>query len=268
MAFRTGLCRGRRKYLIEEGVMISFSEDQRFIVTGASSGIGEGVAVLLNELGASVVGIGRDIGRLEAMRAKAAFPERVFVEQKDLAERISELPDYVSTLRVKYGKFSGLACCAGITLNQPLQMKDYAISRNLFDVDYFAPMFLAKAFGDRRNTVGAGTSVVLVSSCAALRCDRAMSDYAGAKSALCASARSIAREWAPRGLRINCVLPSDIDTPMTQAITDIIQSRKDEYPMGIGKVSDVANFIAFLLSDKARWLTGQKYVVDAVYGLL
>lgn len=245
-----------------------FREDQCFVVTGASSGIGEGVATLLNELGATVVGIGRNVNRLECMRAKTKAPERVFLEQKDLVEDIPGLPAYVSTLRSKYGKFSGLAYCAGITLNQPLQMKDYSVSRNLFDVDYFAPMFFAKAFGDRRNVIGAGTSVVLLSSCAALRCERAMSDYAGAKAALCASARSIAREWAPRGIRINCLLPSDIDTPMTQGIADIIQSRADEYPMGIGRVSDVANFVAFLLSDKARWLTGQKYVVDAVCGLL
>ena len=73
-------------------MMISFTSEQRFIVTGASSGIGEGVALLLNELGATVVGIGRNQERLEAMKAKAKRPENIFLEQKDLAEDIAGLP--------------------------------------------------------------------------------------------------------------------------------------------------------------------------------
>ena len=174
--------------------MVSFSAEQRFVVTGASSGIGEGVALLLNELGATVVGIGRNQERLEGMRAKAKFPENVFLEQKDLAEDISGLPAFVKSLKEKYGKFSGMAYCAGITLNQPLQLKDYEVSRRLFDIDYFAPMFMTKAFGDKRNTIGRGTSIVLISSAAANCSARAMSDYCGAKAALSHSARCIAKE--------------------------------------------------------------------------
>ena len=240
--------------------MISFKSDQKFIVTGASSGIGEGVALLLNELGATVVGIARNKERLEGMKAKATHPENVFLEQKDLAEDIAGLPAYVKALKERYGKFHGLAYCAGITLNQPLQLKDYETSRRLFDIDYFAPMFMAKAFGDRRNTIGRGTSMVFVSSAAAQCASRGMSDYCGAKAALSHSVHSIAKELAPHGMRVNCVLPADIATPMTLADPEILNSKS--YPMGVGEVSDVANVVAFLLSDKAKWITGQNYVVD------
>ena len=240
--------------------MVSFTAEQRFIVTGASSGIGEGVALLLNELGATIIGIGRNQERLEVMKAKAKHPENVFLEHKDLTDDISGLPAYVKALKDKYGKFQGLAYCAGVTLNQPLQLKDYEISRRLFDIDYFAPMFMAKAFGDKRNTVGRGTSLVLISSAAAKCAARAMSDYCGAKAALSHSSHCIAKELAPHGIRINCVLPADIITPMTLADPDILASK--DYPMGVGEVSDVANLVAFLLSDKAKWITGQNYVVD------
>ena len=240
--------------------MVSFTAEQRFIVTGASSGIGEGVALLLNELGATVISIGRNQERLNGMKAKAKYPENVFLEPKDLTADIPGLPAYVKSLKDKYGKLCGMAYCAGVTLNQPLQLKDYETSRHLFDIDYFAPMFMTKAFGDKRNTIGRGTSLVLISSAAANCAARAMSDYCGAKAALSHSAHCIAKELAPHGIRINCVLPADIVTPMTLADPDILASKN--YPMGVGEVPDVANLVAFLLSDKAKWITGQNYVVD------
>ena len=89
--------------------MISFNAEQRFIVTGASSGIGEGVALLLNELGASVIAVARNVERLSAMKAKAKHPENIFIEPKDLVEDIENLPNYVKSLKEKYGrKFIGI----------------------------------------------------------------------------------------------------------------------------------------------------------------
>ena len=81
--------------------MISFKKEQVYIVTGASSGIGEATAILLNELGATIVGIGRNQERLEAMKAKCKYPENVFLEQKDLTEDIEGLPKYVKELKDK-----------------------------------------------------------------------------------------------------------------------------------------------------------------------
>ena len=79
--------------------MIKFNKEQIYIVTGASSGIGEATAILLNELGATIVGIGRNQERLEAMKAKCKYPENVFLEQKDLTEDIEGLPKYVKELK-------------------------------------------------------------------------------------------------------------------------------------------------------------------------
>ena len=112
--------------------MISFTSDKRIIVTGASSGIGEGVALLLNELGATVIGIGRNQERLEGMKAKAKFPENVFLEQKDLAEDIAGLPAYVKALKDKYGKFYGMAYCAGLPCINPLRAVTYEEIQRVF----------------------------------------------------------------------------------------------------------------------------------------
>ena len=240
--------------------MISFTLEQRFIVTGASSGIGESVALLLNELGASVIGIARNQERLEAMKAKAKHPENVFLEQKDLTENIKGLPAYVKALKEKYGKFQGLAYCAGIGRIQPLKAVDFEDIHKVFDINYFAPVFMTKGVADKRNNNGKGSAIVCIASSGGVHCDPGMTEYAGSKGALIATMRSIARELAPVGLRVNCVSPSLIQTDMAD---DIARSfAEGKYPMGIGRPEYVANTVAFLLSDKTEWITAQNYIID------
>lgn len=241
--------------------MISFNKEQIFIVTGASSGLGEGTALLLNELGATVIGIARNEERLNKMKAKCKYPENMHLEIKDLTEDIEGLPNYVKELKNKYGKFTGLACCAGIVDIKPLQIIDKKEMEKLFDIDYYAPIFLTKGFADRRNNVGVGASIVYIASIAAKYCDRGMLNYAGAKAALISSAKTIGRELAPQGIRVNCVSPSDIVTPMVETSNEV-RTNFAYYPLGAGQVDDVANMVVFLLSDKAKWLTTQNYRLD------
>lgn len=247
--------------------MITFSADQRFIVTGASSGIGEGVSLLLNELGATVIGIGRNQDRLEGMKAKAKHPRNIFLEQKDLVENIEGLPVYVKSLKEKYGKFQGMAYCAGITALSPARMFNLEYARNVFDVNYFAPVFMVKGMIDCRNNNGRGTSLVVISSVDALLSVKGQSLYSGSKAGLSASMRAIAHEVATLGIRINCLLPSMIRTPMTlnSASSDLglVEEGDARYPFGWGEPKDVAEFVAFLLSNCGQHLSGQNFVVDS-----
>lgn len=245
--------------------MISFNKEDVILVTGASSGIGEGVALQLNELGATVVAIARNKERLNAMKAKCKNPENMNIEIRDLAENIEELPQYIKELKNKYGKFRGLAYCAGIVEVKPLQLLDLNEMKKLFDINYFAPIFMAKGFADKRNNIGAGTSMVFISSIAGLHSDRAMTTYSGSKAALASSIKSIARELAPHKIRVNCVSPSDIITPLTAGVDGLRKRKEPLYPMGLGKVSDVSNMIVYLLSDCAKWITTQNYVIDCGY---
>lgn len=240
--------------------MVSFTAEQRFMVTGASSGIGEGVALLLNELGATVIGIGRNEERLQAMKKKARFPENVFLEKKDLSEDIAGLPAYVKQLREKYGRFQGLAYCAGMIKVMPLRAVEPADIHAIFDINYFAPVFMAKGFADRRNNNGGRSSMVFVASVAGVSGEPGNTSYAGSKGALISTMRSLARELAPAGLRVNCVSPALIETGMADDIARAYAEGK--YPFGLGQVSDVANVVAFLLSEQTRWITAQNYVID------
>lgn len=248
--------------------MISFQKEQIFIVTGASSGIGEATAILLNELGATIIGIGRSKERLEAMKAKCKIPQNVFLEQKDLAEDIENLPNYVKNLKEKYGKFSGMAYCAGVVGLNPLKAITYEYAKNIFDINYFSPLMMIKGIADKRNNVSGGstyTSIVCVSSIDAILNSRGQSIYVGTKSALSASIKTISKEIAQNDIRINCVLPSMIKTPMTAAAAAgySLYVDKYEYPFGWGEPNDVANMICFLLSDKAKFISGQNYIIDS-----
>ena len=240
--------------------MISFTAEQRFIVTGASSGIGEGVALLLNELGATVIGIGRDNERLEGMKAKAKVPERINIEQKDLSDDIPGLPTYVRGLREKYGKFQGLAYCAGIGGIMPLRAVDYNDMLKMFNINYFAPVFMAKGFADKRNNNGAGSAMVFIASRGGVNTDPGMTAYSGTKGGLIATMQSIAKEIAPTGVRVNCISPALIQTRMADDTSR--QYAQGKYPMGLGEVSDVANMIAFLLAKESRWISAQNYMMD------
>lgn len=244
--------------------MISFTSEQIYIVTGASSGIGEGVALLLNELGATVVGIARNQERLEAMKAKCKHPGNMHLEIKDLVEDIANLPQYVKELKNKYGKFSGLAHCAGVGNIKPIQLLDYAEMDYLFKINFFAPVLFIKGLLDRRNNVGKGTSIVAISSIEAVLNERGMTTYSSSKAALSAALKSMAAEVVQNGIRINTLLPSDIKTPMTMCAEsqNLREGREEKYPMGYGDVSDVANFVAYLLSDAAKWITRQSYIID------
>lgn len=242
---------------------MDFNSERIFIVTGASSGLGKATALMLIERGAKVVAIARNEQRLNQTKEECKYPENMFLEIKDLAKNIECLPQYVKSLKEKYGKFSGMAYCAGIVDMSPCKILEYDKMKQLFDINYYAPVFMIKGLTDKRNNIGEGTSIVVISSFSAHSLNKGLTSYAGSKAALTASIKVISKEVVRNGIRINVVSPSDVKTPMTQK--ELLNNRPDyesKYPFGFGNPDDVANVITFLLSDKAKWIAGQDYVID------
>jgi len=251
--------------------MISFTADQVILVTGASSGIGEAIALELNALGATVIANGRDRERLEAGKSRSAHPERFHVEPLDLIADMEGLPLWIKTLRERYGKLGGFAHAAGATLTSPLREYDLSTARGIFDLLFHAPILLAKGFTDRRNNVGKGASMVFIGAAGAVIPVPGLLIYASAKGALLTAVRSMSKELAPRGIRVNCFSPGLVKTPMQQEYANLLGPEafaevEQGYPLGLGEPEDAAAAAIYLLSARAKWITGQNMLLSGGWG--
>ena len=135
------------------------------------------------------------------------------------------------------------------------------MSKDVFDINYFVPVFLAKGFADKRNRTQ-DASIVFIASSAGVYPDKGQTIYAASKAALIASMKSISKELSSKGVRVNSISPAYVETPMYYKNLENIGTNIEDYPLGIGKPLDIANMSAYLLSSEARWITGQNYIMD------
>ena len=246
--------------------MTTFSAAQRILVTGASSGIGRAIALLLNERGATVLANGRDMERLEQVRTACADPSRMLLAPRDMTADMESLPACLKGLSRQFGPLHGLVCSAGATWNAPMALYDLAKVRQLFDLCCHAPLLLGGAFCDRRANTGAGAAIVFIAAAAAVAPNPGQGAYGAAKAALVSGAVCLAKEAAPRGVRVNCISPGLVQGPMMDATVEqlgqsFLEKEQPLYPLGFGKPQDVASMAAFMLSQEASWLTGQNIML-------
>jgi NAD(P)-dependent dehydrogenase (short-subunit alcohol dehydrogenase family) len=245
---------------------IAFTGSDRIVVTGASSGIGAAIALRLNALGASVIANGRNEEKLEAVRDKAIRPDAFHPEALDLVSSMEGIPGWIKGLREKYGALTGLAHSAGQAVIASFMQYDPGEVRGFFEINFHAPLMLSKAILDRRNC-SPGASLVFISSVAGVSPEKGQTVYGASKAALICAVRGMSKEFASRGVRVNCVSPGVVRTPMTEeALTlleeDYLPKQESLQPLGLGTPEDVAGLVAFLLSPAARWITGQNYIID------
>jgi NAD(P)-dependent dehydrogenase (short-subunit alcohol dehydrogenase family) len=239
---------------------------KRILVTGASSGIGRACAVVSAKLGATIVGVARNRERLNETIALLPGGKHLFiVSDLSVLDSIGKVFESACT---EGEKLHGLVHAAGICPAIPIQAMSARAMQDVMTVNFFAFMEMVKYFAKKKYS--SGGSIVGISSVSGSVGVQALSIYGASKGALDSAVRSLAIELHPKGFRINSVVPSNVRTPMYDAMEQIndpesLKNIMAKQPLGLGDPDDVAHAAAFLLSDAARFITGTNLVVDGGY---
>lgn len=242
-------------------------ESKTILVTGASSGIGRATAILLSQLGATVVAVGRNSARLEETihSLQGGGHHAVIFDLGDL----EAIPAWMAKVVDQAGPLDGLVHCAGIASLVPIRALNIAEVEQVMRINYFSAVALTKEFSRKRVHRKDG-SIVLISSVAGVVGVPGRTAYSASKGALTAFARSAALELAGAGLRVNCIAPAYVRTELYEAtrasLTDEqLNALVAAQPLGLGEPLDVAHAVAFLLAPTSRWITGSVLAVDGGY---
>ena len=234
------------------------------VVTGASSGIGRCTARTIIERGSKVVLTSRTAIKLE--ETVKGYPEEKYVIIPwDLSD-LDSLQDYAKRVKEAVGPISGLVHCAGIQKTMPLSLVKKKAIFEVFNLNTFALMLLVSMFS-KSGYFADSASFVLISSLSTRQGALGKSIYSASKGAIEAFTRAAAAELTIKGVRLNTIVPGTVKSEMTTDFLrnlSVIQRKsfEDSYPLGLGDAIDVVNLIEYLLSDKARWITGECYKID------
>lgn len=243
------------------GNLFDFS-NQCFIITGAGSGIGRETAIVASKLGARVIMLDMSEEGLKDTMAALSDAQHGFyvVDLTDIDAIGLTIKDIVE----KNGTISGLVHCAGISSRKPLNVLKRDRFSNVMDVNFFAFVELVKQI-TRKNRFKDGGSIVVMSSISSLRGYKAKTEYCVSKAAIDAFVRCMALELAPKRIRINSVMPGEVLTPMgmkSRVMAIDAGSTIKDAPLGPTDPYEVANLIAFLLSDATKTITGTSICID------
>lgn len=228
-------------------------EGKTILVTGASSGIGRGIAIACSKMGATVIINGRNEQRLAETMTEMQGEENLSLaadlsDSNSLTEMVSRLP-----------KLDGIVHCAGIGQRVLCKQLQEADLDTMMDVNFKAPVMLQTEILKQKK-INKGASIVFIASIASDSPSIGNAVYSASKGAIISYANCLALELAPRQIRVNCILPAMIwtDLILKGGITEEeLKEDEKKYPLKrYGKPEDIANLSIYLLSNAAAWMTG------------
>lgn len=228
-------------------------EGKTVLVTGASSGIGRGIAVTCSKMGATVVLGGRNVKRLNETLSQLEGNNHQLATA-DLSDTV-QIEDMVGRLP----KIDGIVHCAGIgqrVLCKQLQERDID---DVMDTNFKAPIMLQTEILKQKK-INKSASVVFIASIASESPSVGNAIYSASKGAVISYANCLAVELAPRRIRVNCISPAMVwtDLILKGGVTEEkLKEDEQKYPLKrYGTPEDIANLAVYMLSDASSWMTG------------
>lgn len=240
---------------------------RRVLIVGGGQGMGESTALLLARLGADVALLDIELERAERVKVEVeALGVAAFAVQADVTDEAS-LVQAMARVEREFGPVDGLVTIIGMAgwasiLDTSTELWDRDHNRNLRYV-FIAGREFARGLIAR----GAPGSLVTIASVDGIRSAQNHVSYGAAKAGLVNMVRTMAQEWAPHGIRANCVAPGAVVTPRiplgspeqeAQGMALVPMRRR-------GTTDEIARAVAFFLSDMATYVTGQTLAVDGGY---
>jgi 3-oxoacyl-[acyl-carrier protein] reductase len=236
------------------------------VVTGASRGLGLGIARKLCAVGYRVIAVAR--GKSKQFAEAVVEAERgnhapLHFAPFDLG-KIEEIPELVRTLRKEFGPLYGLVNNAAVGHDGALAMMHNAKIEELVRLNTLSPMVLTKYVVRSMMSQGIGR-IVNVASIIGFTGYSGLAAYAATKASMIGFTRSLAREVGRLGINVNAVAPGFLDTDMTHGLAGEQRQRvvRRSALKRLADVDDVANAVEFLLGDNARSISGTVLTVDA-----
>jgi NAD(P)-dependent dehydrogenase (short-subunit alcohol dehydrogenase family) len=241
------------------------------VITGAARGIGFATADALSDAGATVVITDMDEAAARAARDQLLAKGRKASSMKLDVTNPREVERVHADILQSHGRVDVLVNNAGIAISFiPAETMDDATWLKVLDVNLNGTFWCARTFGKAMLQQGAG-SIVNVGSMSGdiVNYPQEQAQYNASKAAVHHLTKSLAAEWASRGVRVNAVAPTYIETELTREVAkdaSISQHWIDGTPMArMGQPSEIASVILFLASDAASLMTGSIVTVDGGY---
>lgn len=222
------------------------------LVTGASSGIGRGIAVACSNMGARIILTARNLERLQETCSlmEGEGHQIILADLTNEADRnrlVSKLPP-----------LDGLVQCAGVMNRVPGKLIGKQDIDSVFLPNVEAPMLLQSLLLQERK-IKKEASIVYMASIAARSAVAGNALYSASKAALISYAKCLALELAPRKIRVNCICPAMVwtDLALVGATKEDLETDQLKYPLKrYGTPEDIANLTIYLLSNASSWMTG------------
>jgi NAD(P)-dependent dehydrogenase (short-subunit alcohol dehydrogenase family) len=241
---------------------------KQILIAGGAKGIGRETGKVLSQYGAKIIML--DIDSLELVKALKSFAGIGHSGLQFDLSNVNGIEELIASVVKENGPFDGFVFTVGVRSRRPLSLTSPKILNEILNVNFTSFVEIVRNITKKKN-FNKGLSIVGISSISSQVGHQSVTAYAASKAALDSAVRCLAKELSKKNIRLNTVVPSTINTHVYKEFVSS-QGKSDQHNglferqyLGIGEPVDVANVIAFLLSNSSKFITGSAIPIDGGY---